>query len=106
VIRVDARARTRPDRAGEPLDGLVNMFDIGIVLAVGFLIAALEALNLSPLLTKKTTISSTSHTLVVKPNQKIVTVTPGSKRVIVKSASSVGQVYQLPNGQYVLVRKR
>jgi hypothetical protein len=81
------------------------MFDIGIVLAVGFLIAALEALNLTPLLQHKT-ISSTQHTLVVKPNQKVVTITPGSKRVIVKSAAPLGQVYQLPNGQYVLVRKR
>jgi hypothetical protein len=105
VIRVDSRARTRPDRAGEPLDGLVNMFDIGIVLAVGFLIAALEALNLSPLLHKRT-IQSSPHSIVVKPTQKVVTITPGSKRVIVKSASSLGQVYQLPDGQYVLVRKR
>jgi hypothetical protein len=104
VIRVDSRARTRPDRAGEPLDGLVNMFDIGIVLAVGFLIAALEALNLTPLLSHKTI--SSSHTIVIKPHEKIVTITPGTKRVLVKSASSVGEVYQLPNGQYVLVRKR
>lgn len=104
MIRVDSRARTRPDRAGEPLDGLVNMFDIGIVLAVGFLIAALSELNLTQLLSHRT-ISST-HSIVIKPHEKIVTITPGTKRVLVKSASSVGQVYQLPNGQYVLVRKR
>lgn len=29
------------DAAGDPLDGLVNLFDIGIVLAVAFLIAGL-----------------------------------------------------------------
>ena len=29
------------DSAGDPLDGLVNLFDIGIVLAVAFLIAGL-----------------------------------------------------------------
>jgi hypothetical protein len=29
------------DNAGDPLDGLVNLFDIGIVLAVAFLIAGL-----------------------------------------------------------------
>ena len=43
MIKVDSRARLHADRAGEPLDGLVNMFDIGIILAVGFLIAALQA---------------------------------------------------------------
>ncbi len=29
------------DTAGDPLDGLVNLFDVGIVLAVAFLIAGL-----------------------------------------------------------------
>ncbi|ADB50151.1 DUF2149 domain-containing protein [Conexibacter woesei] len=29
------------DNAGDPLDGLVNLFDVGIVLAVAFLIAGL-----------------------------------------------------------------
>ena len=29
------------DNAGDPLDGLVNLFDIGVVLAVAFLIAGL-----------------------------------------------------------------
>ena len=31
------------DAAGDPLDGLVNLFDIGIVLAVAFLIAGRSA---------------------------------------------------------------
>lgn len=30
------------DSAGDPLDGLVNLFDIGIVLAVAFLVAGLS----------------------------------------------------------------
>lgn len=29
------------DNAGDPLDGLVNLFDIGVVLAVAFLVAGL-----------------------------------------------------------------
>lgn len=32
---------TLDDAAGDPLDGLVNLFDIGIVLAVAFLLAGL-----------------------------------------------------------------
>ena len=32
-MKVSARARMREDRAGDPLDGLVNLFDLGIVLA-------------------------------------------------------------------------
>ena len=43
---VTARARSREDRAGDPLDGLVNLFDLGIVLSVAFLLAALASLDL------------------------------------------------------------
>ena len=45
---VSARARSREDRAGDPLDGLVNLFDLGIVLSVAFLLAALSSLKLGP----------------------------------------------------------
>ena len=40
-MTVSHRARRHVDRGGDPLDGLVNLFDLGIVLAVGFLIAGL-----------------------------------------------------------------
>ena len=46
MISVTPRARSRDDRAGDPLDGLVNLFDLGIVLAVAFLLAALSSLHL------------------------------------------------------------
>jgi hypothetical protein len=105
VIKVSARARVHADRAGEPLDGLVNMFDIGIVLAVAFLLAALQSLDLTSVLTHKT-IGSSGHTLVIKPDQKLEPIKPGSKRVQVEGAASVGQVYRLPDGRLVLVRKK
>jgi hypothetical protein len=46
MIRVTPHARNREDRAGDPLDGLVNLFDLGIVLSVAFLLAALSSLHL------------------------------------------------------------
>ena len=46
MITVNPRARSREDRAGDPLDGLVNLFDLGIVLSVAFLLAALSSLHL------------------------------------------------------------
>ena len=52
MIRVSARARRHEDRGGDPLDGLVNLFDVGIVLAVAFLLAALASLNLTKSITK------------------------------------------------------
>ena len=50
--RVRPRARVRDDRAGDPLDGLVNLFDLGVVLAVAFLLAALASLDLTGVLTR------------------------------------------------------
>ena len=51
--RIHSKARARHDRSGDPLDGLVNLFDLGIVLAVAFLLAALQSVNLTDLLTKQ-----------------------------------------------------
>ncbi len=50
-MKVTAKARSREDRAGDPLDGLVNLFDIGIVLSVAFLLAALSSLDLTSVIT-------------------------------------------------------
>ena len=46
MIHVTPRARISRDNAGDPLDGLVNMFDIGIVLAVALLLAAMSSIVL------------------------------------------------------------
>ncbi|OJU81868.1 MAG: hypothetical protein BGO11_17200, partial [Solirubrobacterales bacterium 70-9] len=35
------RHRAIDDKAGDPLDGLVNLFDVGMILAIAFLIAGL-----------------------------------------------------------------
>jgi hypothetical protein len=101
VIEVKRRAQRHADRAGDPLDGLVNMFDLGIVLAVAFLIAGF---SLSQLLSKRATGGTTaSKSIVVTKNQKLVPLVPGARRVAVNSAKSVGQVYQLPDGKFVYV---
>ena len=106
-MRVKGRAQLHADRAGEPLDGLVNMFDIGIVLAVGFLIAALEALGATQVLTHKVAAKVSTPTLTVKPNQKVEKINkPSNQKIRVKSGAPLGQVYQLPNGRYVLVRTK
>lgn len=105
MIKVRSRGQTRTDRAGDPLDGLVNMFDLGVVLAVAFLIAALQAHNLTKILTKGS-VGTNGHTLIVKPNQEVVPLKHSSKRITVKSPAPIGSVYQLPDGQLVYVRNR
>jgi hypothetical protein len=81
--------------AGDPLDGLVNMFDLGLVLAVAFLIAGLTI----------ATTKSTQHQRGTKTTEQTLT-TPASKHLAGGRGQSVGQVYRLPDGQLVLVKPK
>jgi hypothetical protein len=86
------------DAAGDPLDGLVNLFDIGIVLAVAFLIAGLGL-----------TLNQSTHRLQQRtPTQHTQTLpTPSSSAPAASGqGQAVGTVYRLSNGQLVYVQAR
>jgi hypothetical protein len=83
------------ENAGDPLDGLVNLFDIGMILAVAFLIAGL-------------TLSLNAKSGKVEQPRAA-----GSEQVLPSPAGGpnargrgqpVGQVYRLPDGRLVYVR--
>ena len=82
--------------AGDPLDGLVNMFDLGLVLAVAFLIAGLSIAATKNAQQQKQTATTTEQTLT----------TPSTKQTASGKGQAVGQVYQLPSGQLVLVKPK
>ncbi len=104
--RVTPHASRRGDRGGDPVDGLVNLFDLGIVLAVAFLLAALQSVNLTELLTRaNVTILRTeanSQTLIVKEGDEIKTVRL-SKQTVTGSGRRVGEVFRLADGRLVYV---
>lgn len=104
--RVTPRARHRGDRAGDPLAGLVNLFDLGIVLALAFLLAALQSVNLTDLLTKSNVTllrtEANSQTLIIKEGDQIKTVRL-SKKTVTGSGRRVGEVYRLADGRLVYV---
>jgi hypothetical protein len=102
VIKVTPRARRRHDTAGDPLDGLVNLFDLGIVLAVAFLLAALSSLNLTKAITKTGLNPVAPGTIQIAPGQTIHTLpSPGAHAI--GRGSKVGTVYRLPDGRLVYV---
>jgi hypothetical protein len=102
MIKVTPRAKQRDDRAGDPLDGLVNLFDLGIVLAVAFLLAALSSLNLTKDLTNSGGLHPTPGTIVISPGQTLHNLpTPGPTTV--GRGTKVGTVYRLPSGKLVYV---
>jgi hypothetical protein len=102
--RVNARARTREDRAGDPLDGLVNLFDLGIVLAVAFLLAALSSLELSPQSLRENAPTGRATQPGERPAGRPVTIRPGER--VTGRGQEVGTVYRLEDGRTVLVRRR
>ena len=105
--KVTPRARLRGDRGGDPLDGLVNLFDLGIVLAVAFLLAALQSVNLTDLLTHNNVTvlrtEASGQTIIVKNGDQIKTVQLSGKTVA-GSGTKVGAVYRLADGRLVYVQ--
>ena len=96
-------ARERPDRGGDPLDGLVNLFDLGIVLSVGFLLAALASLNLQSVITNKHQALQRANQVVVKSGQRAQPLGQQKGRVIGRG-QAVGRVYRLTDGRLVYVQ--
>lgn len=79
------------DDAGDPLDGLVNLFDIGIVLAVAFLVAGLGL-----------TVDKTTNTIEPRTT---TTATPPPRPGAPTSGkgTSLGTLYRLADGRLVVV---
>lgn len=89
--RSGRRRRQLGDAAGDPLDGLVNLFDLGIVLAVAFLIAGLAASTAKDRAPQK----QQQAGQVPAPSQA----PPASGR-----GKAVGTVYRLSDGRLIYTR--
>lgn len=101
MIKVNPRGRRHEDRAGDPLDGLVNLFDLGIVLSVGFLLAALSSLDLASTLTDGT--ATPSETSVTVPSDAATGDVPTDGETAIGEGAPVGRVYRLTDGRLVYV---
>jgi hypothetical protein len=86
------------ENAGDPLDGLVNLFDIGMILAVAFLIAGL-GLSLNAKSGRVETRSATARGGSVLPH-------PASAPSAHGRGKAVGRVYRLPDGRLIYVKRR
>jgi hypothetical protein len=96
------------DRNGDPLDGIVNLWDVAIVLAVGFLVAALAAAGVTGLLTNKNmTIVTNPGTpqmqMIVKEGDKITKLDMQTGQTAAGSGTLLGSFYKLGDGTVVYV---
>ncbi len=80
---------------GDPLDGLVNLFDVGLVLAVAFLVAGLGlSINKDTGQVEKKPITPSESTRTLR--------TPKQQTQATGQGEPVGRVYRLPDGRLVL----
>ncbi len=86
------------ENAGDPLDGLVNLFDIGIVLAVAFLIAGLT-LTVDPESGMVQRRAAAEAKVRVLPN-------PAGGKQASGQGKPVGTAYRLADGRLVIVSPR
>ncbi|HYG96787.1 MAG TPA: DUF2149 domain-containing protein, partial [Solirubrobacterales bacterium] len=104
-MKVTARARSREDRAGDPLDGLVNLFDLGIVLSVAFLLAALSSLDLTSALTEQAKSErrrgSAASAVIADRDQSVKPLKLQSGERVVGRGRAVGTVYRLADGRTI-----
>lgn len=100
---VTARARSREDKAGDPLDGLVNLFDLGIVLSVAFLLAALSSLKLGPEVLGKDRPAPRSPVVVAPKDAAVrsIQLRPGQR--VVGHGKAIGTLYRLDDGRTIVV---
>lgn len=78
----------RVDKAGDPLEGLINLFDLSLVLAVGLLLAALSSIGATGL-------------IVDSSNEKPLKGPPPSGSQQQGQGQEVGKVYRRPDGSYI-----
>jgi hypothetical protein len=102
VIAVTPRSRRRDDRAGDPLDGLVNLFDLGIVLSVAFLLAALSSLHLGSAITRRGLRAPTVRQIQIVSGQALAPLPRPGARTIGRGTEA-GVVYRLTDGRLVYV---
>jgi hypothetical protein len=96
------------DRNGDPLDGLVDLFVLGLVLAAGFLVAALSAAGLTGLLTDQhmtivTNPGTPQMQVIVKEGDEIVKLDMASGAQVQGLGTLVGSFYKLADGTVVWV---
>ncbi|MHA3704209.1 DUF2149 domain-containing protein [Jatrophihabitans sp. YIM 134969] len=101
-MKVSRRARRYNDASGDPLDGLVNLFDVGIVLAVGFLLAALASQGLTGVLSSDAQSGRPQNTITLQPGD-VVRTAPPTPQLTAGQGTPVGQVYRLDDGQLIYV---
>jgi hypothetical protein len=105
---LERESQLMPDRNGDPLDGLANLFDAAILIGIGFMIFALSSFGLRELVTGKSDLTivknpgTASMEIITKTHGKIERMTT-SKETAQGRGTAIGVVYRLEDGRVVWV---
>ena len=101
------RRALRPDRGGDPMEAMGNLFDVAILIGVGFLVVALAAFGLQEL------VSAEDVTIVKNPgasDMEIITKTDGQIERLQRTDEldegrgyAIGTVFRLDDGSVIWV---
>lgn len=102
------RRLDRTDRNGDPLDGVVNLFDVAIVLAVAFLLAALSGIGLADILAGEdmTVVKNPGREdmqVIMRQGDKLTTLDLQAGEEVSGVGTLIGQFFQLEDGTTVYV---
>jgi hypothetical protein len=99
------RHRAIDAAAGDPLDGLVNLFDVGMILAIAFLIAGVGlTLNAKSGEFEARRESTRGAAAARSAGGERVIPNPARAPHAAGRGTPVGQVYRLPDGRLVYVK--
>jgi hypothetical protein len=101
------RRRIMPDRNGDPMESMGNLFDVAVLIGVGFLIVSLSAFGLQEIV-------SADDVTIVKdpgtPDMEIITKQNGEIERLERTEAiaqgrgyAIGTVFQLEDGSVIWV---
>ena len=94
-----------PDRDGDPMEAVGNLFDVAMLIGIGFLVVALSSFGLKELLSAEdVTIvkdpGTTEMEVITKSEGKIERLTDATAA---GKGAAIGTVYRLEDGQVIWV---
>jgi hypothetical protein len=99
------------DRHDDPMEAFANLFDVALLIGLGFVLMALGSYGLRDLLSSSDmTIvknpGTPSMQIITKRRGRIETLQLGAEKVTGEAAQAVGSVYRLKDGQLIWVPSR
>ncbi len=104
---LERRSRVVPDHHGDPMEAMGNLFDVAVLIGVGFLIVALMGFGLKEMLSPEnlTIVKNpgTPQMEIIRKEGKTVERMQTTSQTAEGTGTAIGTVYQLDDGRVIWV---